>query len=332
MHRFVENLQKKREEREHGELKVHELEKAENLIVKLIQLDSFSSEHGKKLKSISVFKDERGILRVKTKLTERKDLENFKYPILLPSKHKLVKLLILYIERHWFLHHAGLHLLLTNLREKFWIINGRKTIISAISNCIVCKRHSTRAKGTISVSLPEDRIKETSIFDVVGIDLAGLLILKGGTKAWFSLYTCAVFRASHLELLTSLSTNCFLLSLRRCIARRGRPQVIYSDNGTNFTGAINLLKLYWKMIESEAVNRRITWKFNPPSACWWGGFWEHLIQSVKKILRRVLKNASLPYEEILSLLCKCKAIVNSRPLTYVLEDSDELQPITPCNV
>ncbi|GFX99458.1 integrase catalytic domain-containing protein [Trichonephila clavipes] len=115
MYRFVENLQKKKEEREHGELKVHELEKAENLIVKLIQLDSFSSEDGKKLKSISVFKDERVILRVKTKLTERKDLENFKYPILLPSKHKLVKLLIL--ERHCFSHHAGLHLLLTNLRE-----------------------------------------------------------------------------------------------------------------------------------------------------------------------------------------------------------------------
>ncbi|GFY27140.1 uncharacterized protein TNCV_2067611 [Trichonephila clavipes] len=240
MYRFVENLQKKREEREHGELKVHELEKAENLIVKLIQLDSFSSEDGKKLKSISVFKDELGILRVKTKLTERKDLENFKYPILLPSKHKLVKLLILV--RHWFLHHAGLHLLLTNLREKFWIINGRKTIRSAISNCIVCRRHSTKAIGTIYVSLPEDRIREASIFEVVGIDLAGPLILKDGTKAWFALYTCAVFRAIHLEQLTSLSTNCFLLSLRRCIAGRGRPQVIYSDNGTNFTGASNLFK------------------------------------------------------------------------------------------
>ncbi|GFT67844.1 integrase catalytic domain-containing protein [Trichonephila clavipes] len=58
MYKFVENLQKKREEREHGQLKVHELEKAENLIVKLIQLDSFSSEDGKKFKSLSVFTDE----------------------------------------------------------------------------------------------------------------------------------------------------------------------------------------------------------------------------------------------------------------------------------
>ncbi|GFY19650.1 integrase catalytic domain-containing protein [Trichonephila clavipes] len=124
-----------------------------------------------------------------------------------------------------------------------------------------CQRHSTKAIRTISVSLPEERIREASIFEVVGIDLASPLILKDGTEAWFASYTCAVFRAINLELLTSLSTNCFLLSLRRCIARRGRPRVIYSDNGTNFTGACNPFKaIDWKMIvrESEAVNRRIT--------------------------------------------------------------------------
>ena len=56
MYRFVENSWKKRVEREHGELKVHELEKAEKIIVKFIQLDSFSSEDVKNLQSISVFK------------------------------------------------------------------------------------------------------------------------------------------------------------------------------------------------------------------------------------------------------------------------------------
>ena len=70
-------MKKKRVEREHEELKVHELEKAKKIVVKFIQLDSFSSEDVKNLKSISVFKDE-GKFRVKTKLTEKKDFENFK--------------------------------------------------------------------------------------------------------------------------------------------------------------------------------------------------------------------------------------------------------------
>ena len=79
---FVENSLKKRIEREHGELNVLELEKAEKFIVKFIQLHSFSPEDVKNLKSTSVIKDEE-ILWVKTKLTEKKDFGNFKYPVLL---------------------------------------------------------------------------------------------------------------------------------------------------------------------------------------------------------------------------------------------------------
>ena len=50
------------------------------------------------------------------------------------------------------------------------------------------------------------------------------------------LFTCAVYRAVHLELILSLSTNSFLQGLRRFIARRGRPKIIYSDHGSNFVG------------------------------------------------------------------------------------------------
>ena len=105
---------------------------------------------------------------------------------------------------------------------------------------------------------------------------------------------------------------------------------MYSDNGINFTLVNNPFNaIDWKMIEGEAAIRRLTWKFNTSSASWWGGFWERLVKIVKKILRRVLKNASLTYEEILNLLGECEAIVNSIPLTSVSEDSDELKRITP---
>ncbi|GFU96635.1 uncharacterized protein TNCV_4096041 [Trichonephila clavipes] len=68
----------------------------------------------------------------------------------------------------------------------------------------------------------------------------------------------AFYRAIHLELLTSISTESFLLGLRRFIARRGRPSVIYSNNSTNFKGAYRLYqKVNLEKIEEcrRAINQ-----------------------------------------------------------------------------
>ncbi|UYV74936.1 hypothetical protein LAZ67_12001839 [Cordylochernes scorpioides] len=61
-------------------------------------------------------------------------------------------------------------------------------------------------------------------------------------KAWIVIFTCAVYRGVHLEIVTSLSMEAFLQAFRRFIARRGRPLIVYSDNGTNFKGMANALK------------------------------------------------------------------------------------------
>ena len=60
-----------------------------------------------------------------------------------------------------------------------------------------------------------------------------------------------------------------------------------------------------------------------------GGWWERLIQMVKKLLRRVLGRAFLSYKETMSIICDCEATVNSRPLTYISEDSRDPLPLTP---
>ena len=93
--------------------------------------------------------------------------------------------------------------------------------------------------------------------------------MKDGKKSYIVLYTCAVYRAIHLELVTSLTTECFFQSLRRFIARRGRPSVIYSDNGKNFTGADKVLHtIDWDGLHFKAAEQKIQWNFNPPSAAW----------------------------------------------------------------
>ncbi|GFX47511.1 integrase catalytic domain-containing protein [Trichonephila clavipes] len=128
------------------------------------------------------------------------------------------------------------------LRENYWILKSRKTVRRVFSECIICKRCTVRPHTTLSPPLPYDRVREAQIFEITGVDLCGPLFLRDRTKFWIVLFTCAVFRAVHMELVTSLSTESFILALRRLISRRGRPFTIYSDNGKNLVGTSNELK------------------------------------------------------------------------------------------
>ncbi|GFT95681.1 integrase catalytic domain-containing protein [Trichonephila clavipes] len=133
-----------------------------------------------------------------------------------------------------------------------------------------------------------------------------------------------------MELVTSLSTESFILALRRFISRRGRPFTIYSDNGKNLVGTSNELKnIDWKKVKDYGSLKKINWKLNPPSSPWWGGFWERLIGMLKIILRRVLGKACLTYEELYTVVCDSESVINSRPLTYLSEDQEDLVALTP---
>ena len=61
-------------------------------------------------------------------------------------------------------------------------------------------------------------------------------------KAYLALYACSLTRGIYLELLSSLETSELLRSLKKFIARRGRPEKIYSDNGRTFVAVANWLK------------------------------------------------------------------------------------------
>ncbi|GFY12827.1 integrase catalytic domain-containing protein [Trichonephila clavipes] len=189
-------------------------------------------------------------------------------------------------------------------------MGGRRTVRKIWNACVKCRRFKSNSPMTDPVSLKSDRVKEAAVFEVVGVDLAGPLYVKRGDKVWIVLYTCAIYRALHLELVSSLSTDVFLLSFRRFLARRGRPRVIYSDNGTHFRGAYNeLVDIDWNEVSRYAEIERITWKFIPPTAAWWRGFWERLVRTLKELLRRTLEKAIFTYEELLTILCECEKIV-----------------------
>lgn len=282
----------------------------------------------KSTKNLPIFRDADGLLKVRTKLTNAALPHEFTSPIVLPSNHPLVHSLIR--ETHENNGHVGIQTTMTALREKFWVLSTRRTVGRILNHCVTCKRFHARPLNAPQAPLPANRVVQTYCFQTTGIDLGGPLFLNDGTKAWFILFTCSVYRAVHLELTQSLTTEAFILAFRRFIARKGRPTDVYCDNGTNLRGTDNLFALLdWTRIMTEFQCQRIKFRFLPPGAPWWGGFYERLVQSVKNILKSVLASARVSYEELYTVLCDAESVINSRPLTYVGEDRNDLNPLIP---
>ena len=60
-----------------------------------------------------------------------------------------------------------------------------------------------------------------------------------------------------------------------------------------------------------------------------GGVWERLVRSCKKALDVVLQNQVLTDEVLLTAITDVESLVNSRPLTEVSSDADDLEALTP---
>ncbi|GBM01522.1 hypothetical protein AVEN_209327-1 [Araneus ventricosus] len=157
--------------------------------------------------------------------------------------------------------------------------------------------------------LTENRVPYASVFQITGVDEAGPLFLRGNQKDLVLFFTCSVYRAVHLELITCLSIEAFLMGFRMFVARRGRRSTIYCDNRTNFVGAANLLHgLHWPSVGNLTCQQLHG-----------GRLVERLIRILKVLLKRVFGQVQLFYEEMLTILCDCEALINSRLLTCVSE-------------
>ena len=111
-------------------------------------------------------------------------------------------------------------------------------------------------------------------------------------KVWVCLFTCMVTRAVYLVRVNSCGQIDFVNALLNLFTRRGQPDLILSDNATNFTSTANVLK---KLSQSPKVvqtlnEHSIRWDFIPPNAPWQGGNWERLIGLMKKELNKLTRN------------------------------------------
>ena len=344
--RFIYNCKHPKSERRIGSLMVEEMEQARKFWICVAQAESFPQEVAvlklkqhvsskSKLVSLSPFLDEHGIIRAGGRI-ERADIPFCsRHPVVLAPDHELTRLIIM--NCHEKLKHEGVDHVRNELRQQYWILRCRATVRKILHQCSYCRRRKVKPEAPLMASLPYDRLSVAPPFSKVGVDFFGPLKVKHlrkQEKRYGCLFTCLVTRAVHLEVAFSLSTDSFIMCLRRFMARRGKPTVIYSDNGTNFVGANNELRECiddWNQhkIGSVLSQEGIQWVFNPPAAPHMGGVWERLVRSCKKALNVVLQNQVLTDEVLQTAFAEVEWVVNSRPLTQVTSDLDDLEALTP---
>ena len=112
-----------------------------------------------------------------------------------------------------------------------------------------------------------------------------------------------------------------------------------SDNGADFVGARNELlhaieEMDHREIRTKLKKENIDWIFNPPAASRMGGVWERQIRTTRKILAGLMEEYGhcLDEESFRTLICEVEAINNSRPLTAVAGEPNDLQPLSPNHI
>ncbi|GFR00906.1 integrase catalytic domain-containing protein [Trichonephila clavata] len=298
----------------HGPLTSEELLEAERFWIQVEQ-EKFFSEELKALKDNKIerkkksplynympYLDENGLIRLGGRLEFCNLPIDEKHPLILPKNSWLTTLIV--------------------RREH---------------NKVMHRGTATKPIDQLTSQLPSDRINQTPAFSVCGLDFAGPLYVNNFgelQKSYIVLFTCGVTRALHLELVSDMTTNSFLLSFRRFLARRENCKVIYSDNAKIFLKSKKEIEnlcsiLSQSVVQNFIAKERIIWKNIIERSPWWGGFYEQLVRSVKESQHKILGKALLSYQEMTTILPEVEAVLNLRPLSYVYEESNETRPLPP---
>ena len=158
-----------------------------------------------------------------------------RFPIILPSGQHVTTPINRFL--HEINGHVGIQQVLAATQERYWIVTGHSVVKKVLKCCIMCKiQHAPLCTQQMAPLLEEQMSPDKPPFSFVRIDYFSLLIVKAGRthlKRYRCVFTCLTTRAVHLEVAQSLTADSFITGFQCFSARRGVPERVYSDNGTN---------------------------------------------------------------------------------------------------
>ena len=237
---LAQNCKQKKSERLAGPLTTSETDKAVHWWVKRAEESNMGTEKFKRHQlSLTLQKNSEGVYECRRRIQGN-------YPVYLAPNAVLSEKLTQ--DAHVSTSHGGVGLTMTYIRRDYWIPRLRRLTKKVIRGWFGCKRFQAAAfQNPPPGNLLVKRTTGSVPFQVVGVDYAGPILSKPSSKretgkAYILLFACSLTRAIHLELLSDQTTEGFIKSFKRFIARRGRPQKVYSDNGRSFVTATRWLR------------------------------------------------------------------------------------------
>lgn len=285
-----------------------------------------------RLRLLNPFLDEWGLIRSRRPAQPQEVDWETRHPIVL-APHAMVRDFVR--SEHRRMGHAGEANTRSHLAQYFHIVGARRLIKAVIRPCRECNIQRGRPFRPPEPTLPAFRTRvETRPFQYSGIDYFGPLKVKGASKVYGLLITCAVTRAIHIEVVTSLAAAPCLNALLRFFARRGVPTEIHSDNATTFDAVNRALSKIAAVVEElsnreELRRHHIRWTFQTPRAPWFGAFFERMVGVSKRVLQQTQLRHSSNMDDIRTIVSQVEAIVNSRPL--IEADDDGRVALTPAH-
>eukprot|EP00794_Sanderia_malayensis_P019755 gene19755-biopygen16404 len=283
------------------------------------------------IRQLHLFLDNDGLIRTKGRFHVDSSL------ILLSRSSRLTKLIVQ--DHNHRNHHIGVGGTLVALRQRCWIPSARSITRQLLRTCITCRKVTGKPYLLPTSAAPSFHLDTANRpFSNVGIDFTGHLLVKDRSghpqKVYICLLTCRTTIAISLELVEDLTTASFLQAFRRHCSIFSTPRLVLSDNAQTFKRSEQNLHALLSLIDDETIQRtfaqqRIVFRYIPARSPHWGGVYERLIGLTKTCLKKVLGRSFVTLSELQTLLKEIQAVLNDRPLTYINDNLQDLQPITP---
>ena len=170
--------------------------------------------------------------------------------------------------------------------------------------------------------------------------MQGVVNARALRKCWILVYVCRNTKAVCLLATSGYDTGSFLTKHEEFVARKGAPQDIVSDRGSQLVSAGMVLAEKelpgnWDWAQVTSKNNASNWTFVPIGSQHYNGLPEAMVKALKKSLNHALgTGVTLAYDELVTLLARIACSINSRPLSLQntsdsSQQEEDLQLLTP---